>query len=90
MRPKKQKQISFNSEHNYFTPISWKHIITEEISLEKEELEALRLKDLENLGQKECSELMKTSQPTFHRLLKEARKKVTKALIKGYALKIKV
>ena len=90
MRPQKQKKVSFNPEHNYFTPISHKHIISEEISLEKEEFEAIRLKDFENLDQKACSDMMNVSQPTFHRLLKRARKKIALALIKGHVLRIKV
>jgi predicted DNA-binding protein (UPF0251 family) len=90
MRPKKPKKISFEAKHNHFSPLTQQHIITEEILLDKEELEAIRLKDFENLNQEECSRLMDISQPTFHRLLKQARKKVALMLIKGQSLKIKI
>ncbi len=53
-----------------------------------EELEALRLKDLEGLSQKECAVKMKVSQPTFHRLLAQARGKVADAVINGKSLEL--
>jgi len=74
--------------YNYFSPICQGHIIKKELILTHEELEALRLKDLEELEQEECAKKMEVSQPTFHRLIKDARKKVASALIEGHALKI--
>jgi len=53
-----------------------------------EELEAVRLKDYEGLDQETSAERMNISQPTFHRLLLEARKKIADALVNGKALKI--
>ena len=88
MRPRKKRNLNFHPEHNYFTPITDKHLIYEECSLKHEEIEAIKLKDLENLDQKTCAENMKISQPTFHRILKQARKKIAQALIKGHAIRI--
>ena len=51
-----------------------------------EELEALKLKDHEGLTQTECAKRMKVSQPTFHRLLSQARGKVADAVINGKSL----
>lgn len=51
--------------------------------LELEELEALRLKDLEGLDQTECAEKMQISRPTFQRILLSARKKVSDSLVYG-------
>ena len=57
-----------------------------EISIE--ELEALRLKNVKNLDQNECAKKMNISQSTFQRILSEARKKVSNALVNGKAIKI--
>jgi len=52
------------------------------------EIEALRLKDLKELDQKEAAEKMGISQPTFHRLVREARKKVARALVNGNSINV--
>ncbi len=59
-----------------------------EIELSLDELEAIRLADVEGLSQIEAAKLMGVSQPTFHRILKEARRKVGKALIEGLRIRI--
>lgn len=56
--------------------------------LKLEELEALRLKDLEGLEQEECAERMQVSRPTFFRILSSAREKVADSLVNGKAIKI--
>lgn len=58
------------------------------VVLAVEEFEAVRLKDLEELEQEECAERMGISQPTFHRILSAARKKISDALINGKAIRI--
>ncbi|NLK01042.1 MAG: DUF134 domain-containing protein [Clostridia bacterium] len=60
----------------------------ETINLAVEELEAIRLKDLEGLDQESCAVRMKISRPTFHRVLSSARLKVAKALVEGSVLLI--
>lgn len=60
----------------------------EEISLSREELEAIKLKDFDGLEQTEAAKKMDTSQSTFQRILSSARKKVADAIIKGKVLKI--
>lgn len=59
-----------------------------EVILAREELEAVRLKDIEQLDQEKAAKKMNISQPTFHRILTTARKKITEALTKGKAIKI--
>jgi len=56
--------------------------------LSLDEIEALRLCDLEGLDQVEAAKKMKISQATLCRILTSARKKVTEALIEGKAIKI--
>jgi uncharacterized protein len=87
-RPRICRNIRFNPEITYFKPrgIGIKEL--EETSLKLEEYEAVRLKDLENLEQEECAKKMNISQPTFHRLLISARKKIADSIINGKALKI--
>lgn len=53
-----------------------------------EELEAIRLKDLEGLEQGECAERMQVSRPTFQRILLSAREKVADSLINGKLIHI--
>lgn len=60
----------------------------EEVILNVDEFEAVRLKDLEGLEQEECAKKMNISQPTFHRLALSARKKIADGIVNGKALKI--
>lgn len=59
---------------------------TELITVTLEELEAIRLKDYVGLDQMECAEAMQLTRPTFQRLLKSARQKISQALIEGQGL----
>jgi len=61
----------------------------EVVELNHEEIEALRLKNIEKLDQNECAEKMNTSQSTFQRILSSAYKKISRALIQGKAILIK-
>ena len=56
--------------------------------LTTEEVEALRLRNIEDLEQEEAAKKMNTSQSTFQRILSSAYKKITEALIGGKAIKI--
>jgi len=60
----------------------------EEVVLGFDEVEALRLKDLLGFPQEEAAKVMGVSQPTFHRILKGARRKVADALVNHKALRI--
>lgn len=63
-----------------------RNLEVEEISIE--ELEALRLKNIKGLDQNECAQKMNISQSTFQRVLSEAYRKISSALINGKAMKI--
>jgi len=60
----------------------------EEIALTIDELEAIRLADLEELYHEDAAKKMKISRQTFGRIINNAHKKVSECLIKGKALKI--
>ena len=59
-----------------------------EIVLKLEELESIRLKDQLRLNQDEAAKRMGVSQPTFHRIVSEAHRKIADALIAGKAIRI--
>jgi predicted DNA-binding protein (UPF0251 family) len=60
----------------------------EQVALTVDELEALRLADLEGLYQEQAAEEMGVSRQTFGRILEAAHKKVADALVGGKALSI--
>jgi len=88
-RPIKPRRVSFDPNVTYFKPRAIPLSMLEEIDLKVDELEALRLCDLEDLEQKEAARKMKISQSTLSRILRSARKKIAKALIEGKAIKIR-
>ena len=59
----------------------------DELILTLEEIEALNLKDRQDLDQKDAAREMGISRSTFQRILKSARKKVITAIIEGKAIK---
>jgi len=61
----------------------------DEIELKLDELEALRLADLEGLYHEEAAGRMGISRPTFGRLIETARRKVATALLNAKALTFK-
>jgi predicted DNA-binding protein (UPF0251 family) len=60
------------------------------VELRADELEALRLSDLEGLYQEACAQRMRISRTTLSRTLAEAHRKVADALIHGKRLVIAV
>ena len=87
-RPKLCRRVKFNPNITYFKPrgVPMKFLKVTDLSLE--EIEAIRLKNIEDLEQIECAKKMKTSQSTFQRILSSAYKKITDALINGRAIRI--
>ena len=83
-----RRRIRFTPNILYFKPAGVGISQLEEVILLKDELEAIRLKDFENLEQIECAQKMEISQATLHRTLLGARKKIAEALIKGKAIRI--
>ncbi|MDD5221087.1 MAG: DUF134 domain-containing protein [Candidatus Pacebacteria bacterium] len=89
VRPRLCRKINFDPEVTYFKPQGVPMQFLEIVDLTTEEAEALRLRNIEDLEQIECAKRMKTSQSTFQRILSSAYKKITEAIIKGKAIKIK-
>ena len=87
-RPTKPRKVVFDPEITYFKPRAVPLSLLEETTLSIDELEALRLCDLEGLEQKQAAKKMKISQSTLGRILTLARQKTAQALIEGQAIKI--
>ncbi len=87
-RPRRCRRIGCIPNITYFKPagVRMKHL--DEVILNVDEYEAVRLKDLEGLEQEAAAKKMNISQPTFHRLVLTARKKIAEAIVKGKAIKI--
>lgn len=88
VRPRLCRRIRFKPNTTYFKPVGIRIVDLEEVILTFEEYEAIRLVDLEEIGQGKAGNMMKISQPTLSRLLKSARRKISEAIIKGKAIKI--
>lgn len=87
-RPKQERQVVLNPEVTYFKPRGVPLVHLEEVRLSVEELEALRLADLEGLSQAAGAASMGISRHTFGRVLASARRNVALALVGGQALRI--
>jgi len=88
MRPKKQRRIGYCPCCNYFKPRGISLRKLDEINLAVDEIEALRLADLNNIEQIKAAKKMNISQSTFQRILTLAHKKIADALLSGKAIKI--
>ena len=75
-------------QHDFFKPRGIPLSQLEQVDLRLDELEALRLSDLDGRSQAEAADGMDISQPTFNRILGSARAKVADALINGKAIMI--
>lgn len=87
-RPTKLRKIEHVPALPYFVPSEKEIEELPENILKLEELEAIRLKDLEGLEQEECAQKMEVSRPTFQRILLSAREKVADSLIHGKMIHI--
>ncbi|MFH1360795.1 MAG: DUF134 domain-containing protein [Candidatus Omnitrophota bacterium] len=88
-RPKKQRKIEYQPSILQFSPRG-KPGRPDEIELSLDQFEALRLADFKGLDQRSGAEAMQTSRPTFGRILREARKKVSDALVNGKIIRIQL
>ena len=87
-RPRRLRRVWFKPDIRYFKPAGIRMFELEECVLTVDELEAIRLKDLLGMDQGKAAEKMGISQPTFHRLLLSARKKIADAVVNGKAIRI--
>ena len=88
VRPKKKRFLRCSPGSYYFKPQGIPLRMLQEVVLQKDEFEAIKLHDCDNLNQIDAASKMNISQPTLSRLLKSARKKISDAIINGKAIKI--
>ena len=87
-RPAKWRRVTAVPAVVYFKPAGVPLRELMEVAVSVEEMEAIRLRDVEGLEQEQCARMMAVSRPTFHRVLASARRKVADALTSGKALRI--
>lgn len=87
-RPRLCRKIEFNPDITYFKPRGVPMRNLEVIELTMEEMEAYRLRHMNELEQQEAADKMHTSQSTYQRILYSAYKKIADALVNGKAIKI--
>jgi predicted DNA-binding protein (UPF0251 family) len=87
-RPRKHRRVWREPIPAIFQPVGVPLRRLKAITLLHEELEALRLTDLEERYQADAAEQMGVSRSTLQRIVAGARRKVTQALVEGAALHI--
>ena len=87
-RPEKPRRVRCLAGNRGFKPIGRPGGTLEVEELRLDELEALRLADLEGLYQEAAAERMGVSRPTFARILARARSAVARALVEERVLVI--
>lgn len=87
-RPRKRRRISQEPTACIFKPSGIPLERLQIINILPEELEAMRLVELEGLSQVASAERMGISQSTFQRILDRARRLVTSVLVEQQALRI--
>ncbi len=87
-RPLCPRRISHHPPCGFFKPAGIPLYELEEVVLGADELEALRLADVEDLLHTVAAARMRVSRQTFDRIVRRARMKVARALVLGHALRI--
>ncbi len=87
-RPVCCRRVGFIPGIRYFKPGGIPLHVLEDVVLNIDELEAVRLADYEGLYQEQAAEKMRISRPTFGRIVESAHRKIADALVNGKALKI--
>ena len=87
-RPVQPRTIEFVPRVTFFKPAGIPRVELEEVALTLDELEAVRLADLNGLYQEKAAPKMDISRSAFARILESARKKIADALIHGKSLKL--
>lgn len=87
-RPFRCRRVRCNPDANYFKPRGIPVDLLEEVNLNMDELEAIRLADLEGKYQEDAAKKMNVSRQTFGNIVTSAHKKIADVLVNSKALKI--
>ena len=85
-RRKRRRNIEVDHTSVCFKPCDVRRASIENIELGADEMEAVRLSDLEGLYQEECAQRMGISRTTFSRIVESAHKKISDALLNNKAI----
>lgn len=88
-RPKLLRKMDIPPIFGGFRPIGQKGRPINEIYLELDEYESIKLCDYDGLSQSDAAALMKISRPTLTRIYQSARKKISIAFVEGRGIVIK-
>ena len=89
-RRRKNRNIDADHTEVCFKPCGVERKSLEKIVIYEDEMEAIRLADLESLYQQECADKMQISRTTFSRLVESARKKIADALVNQKAIRVQI
>jgi predicted DNA-binding protein (UPF0251 family) len=89
-RPVICRRVACDVPVRYFKPQGVPMRDLDDIALSLDEIEAMRLTDIEDLYQADAAKKMGVSRQTLGNILARAHKKVATALIKGKALRISI
>jgi predicted DNA-binding protein (UPF0251 family) len=87
-RPLKERTVCLRLKATYFRPHELPEAGVPEVVLEVDEIEAIRLADLDGEYQETAARKMGISRPTFSNIIHRAHQKMAEALIKGRAIRI--
>ena len=87
-RPRSQRIINSASESRCYKPCCYPKKGEEGISLSPDEIELIRLIDLEGLEQEEAAEKLGVSRKTAWRDLHDTRRKIADALVNGKSIEM--
>ncbi|MBI5622337.1 MAG: DUF134 domain-containing protein [Elusimicrobia bacterium] len=88
VRPLKRRRIANQPGATYFKPRGIPMTELAEVVLTLDEIEAVRLADLEGLYQETAAAKMRISRQTFGNIIHAARAKIADAIVEGKALRI--
>jgi predicted DNA-binding protein (UPF0251 family) len=88
-RPKIKRCISYIPEITYYKPAGVPLRDLQEEILGLDEVEALRLTDIENLDQETAAQKMGVARVTYLKIIHSAHRKVSRALIYGKSIQMK-
>lgn len=90
MSPRKAKcrLIEKEFQKHFFKPRGVPLRDLQKTTIGHDELEAVRLVDVEHRSQEEAANQMEISSSTLQRIIQSAREKIGKAIIQGYAIEI--
>jgi len=87
-RPRQFRRVACLPQATYYKPRGIPLSVLQHINLTVDELEAIRLADLQGMYQEKAADKMNISRQTFGRILESAHKKIADALVNGKALSI--